>query len=99
MSKTLIKGAYVISMDDKIGTLKKGDGMGSFGGIAFAADSVRHEDNPLAIGMSALFFLACLNAGVALGPGGLFAFSTVVDDRALTHAVAGMERALQDVAA
>src|SRR3990172_7893752 len=25
MSKTLIKGAYVISMDDKIGTLKKGD--------------------------------------------------------------------------
>jgi glutamate-1-semialdehyde 2,1-aminomutase len=74
-------------------------GMGSFGGIAFAADPVRHEDDPSAIGLSALFLLACLNTGVALGPGGLFAFSTVIDEHALKHAIAGMERALEDVAA
>ena len=73
-------------------------GIGSIGGIAFAADPVRHEDNPSAIGMSALYLLACLNAGVALGPGGLFAFSTAVDERALMHAITGMEQALEEVA-
>lgn len=74
-------------------------GMGSIGGIAFAADTVRHEDDPAAIGLSPLYLLACLNAGVALGPGGLFALSTVVDDRVLKHAVIGMERGLEDIAA
>jgi glutamate-1-semialdehyde 2,1-aminomutase len=73
-------------------------GTGSFGGIAFTADPARHEDNPSAMGLSALFHLACLNAGVALGPGGLFAFATTVDDAALKHAVAGMEHALEVVA-
>ena len=73
-------------------------GIGSIGGIAFAADPVRHEDNPSAIGLSALYLLACLNAGVALGPGGLFAFSTVVDERTLMRAIAGMEQALEEVA-
>jgi glutamate-1-semialdehyde 2,1-aminomutase len=73
-------------------------GTGSFGGIAFTADPARHEDNPSAIGLSALFHLACLNAGVALGPGGLFALATTVDDRALEHAATGMERALEVVA-
>jgi hypothetical protein len=50
------------------------------------------------MGLSALFHLACLNAGVALGPGGLFALATTVDESALKHAVTGMERALEVVA-
>jgi glutamate-1-semialdehyde 2,1-aminomutase len=73
-------------------------GEGSVGGIAFAADPLRHEDNPAALGLSALFHLACLNEGVALGPGGLFALATMVDDAALAHAIRGMGAALEAVA-
>jgi glutamate-1-semialdehyde 2,1-aminomutase len=71
---------------------------GSVGGISFAKDQIRHEDNPSALGLSALFHLACLNEGVALGPGGLFAMATMINEMALDHAVSGMSAALEAVA-
>jgi hypothetical protein len=73
-------------------------GAGSVGGIALADDPRRHEDDPAAVGPSALFQLACLNAGVAPGPGGLFALATTFDEEALAHAIAGMEAALEAMA-
>jgi glutamate-1-semialdehyde 2,1-aminomutase len=48
--------------------------------------------------LSALFHLACLNHGVAMGPGGLFALATPVDDLALDQAIRGMSAALEDIA-
>jgi glutamate-1-semialdehyde 2,1-aminomutase len=72
-------------------------GIGSVGGISFELDQSRHENDPSAIGLSTLFHLACLNEGVALGPGGLFALSTKVDDQVIDKAVASMERALRAV--
>jgi glutamate-1-semialdehyde 2,1-aminomutase len=73
-------------------------GLGSVGGIAFTSDPTRHEDDPSRIGHSTLFHLACLNAGVLLGPGGLFALATAVDDRALESAMSGMDNALAAIA-
>jgi glutamate-1-semialdehyde 2,1-aminomutase len=73
-------------------------GEGSVGGIAFALDPSRHEDDPSALTLSALFHLACLNHGVALGPGGLFSLATVIDDSVLEHIIQGMGAALRDVA-
>ena len=72
-------------------------GMGSVGGIAFAADQARHEDNPSALGLGGLFHLACLAEGVALGPGGLFALATAVDNEALETADAALGKALATV--
>lgn len=74
-------------------------GLGSVGGIAFASDATRHEDNPSALGLSALYHLACCNEGVSIGPGGLFAMSTAIDDVALETAALGMEQALGSIAA
>ena len=73
-------------------------GIGSIGGVAFRSDPIRHEDDPGRIGLSSLFHLACLNAGVSLGPGGLFALATAVDDGALESAMAGMDSALAAIA-
>lgn len=73
-------------------------GVGSVGGIAFAADPARHEDDPAALGLSTAYHLACLNQGVALGPGGLFALATMVDDQAVAHGTGAMEAALEALA-
>jgi glutamate-1-semialdehyde 2,1-aminomutase len=73
-------------------------GAGSVGGISLKDDPSRHEDDPSALTLSALFHLACLNHGVALGPGGLFALATPVDDLALDQAIRGMSAALKDIA-
>ncbi len=73
-------------------------GLGSVAGIAFAADPSRHEDDPSALGLGPLYHLACANAGVLLGPGGIIAPSTVHDAAATSAAIAGLERALADVA-
>jgi glutamate-1-semialdehyde 2,1-aminomutase len=93
LRQMLIKKAALLNLDVAV------TGMGSFGGIAFGADPVRHEDDPSALGLSALYFLACLNLGVALGPGGLFALSTAVDKDALEVAITGLGCALENVAA
>jgi glutamate-1-semialdehyde 2,1-aminomutase len=73
-------------------------GLGSIAGIAFTADPGRHEDDPSALGLGPLFHLACANAGVLLGPGGIIAQSTVHDDAATRSAIAGMSAALASVA-
>jgi glutamate-1-semialdehyde 2,1-aminomutase len=73
-------------------------GLGSIAGIAFTADPSRHEDDPSALGLGPLFHLACANAGVLLGPGGIIAQSTVHDDAATRSAITGMSAALASVA-
>lgn len=73
-------------------------GLGSVAGIAFADDPSRHEDDPSALGLGPLFHLACANAGVLLGPGGIIAQSTVHDEAATQAAIAGLTTALRDVA-
>jgi glutamate-1-semialdehyde 2,1-aminomutase len=73
-------------------------GLGSVAGIAFTADPSRHEDDPSALGLGPLFHLACANAGVLLGPGGIIAQSTVHDEIATSSAITGMTAALESVA-
>jgi glutamate-1-semialdehyde 2,1-aminomutase len=73
-------------------------GLGSVGGIAFAADPSRHEDDPSALGLGPLFHLACANAGVLIGPGGIMALSTTHDDTAMSAAISGLTTALASVA-
>jgi glutamate-1-semialdehyde 2,1-aminomutase len=73
-------------------------GLGSVAGIAFTADPSRHEDDPSALTLGPLYHLACANAGVLLGPGGIIAQSTVHDQAATSAAIAGMQTALLRIA-
>jgi glutamate-1-semialdehyde 2,1-aminomutase len=73
-------------------------GMGSVAGIAFAADPMRHEDNPSALGLASLFHLACLSEGVLIGPGGVLSVSSAHDAAAISFAIEGMSTALGKVA-
>jgi glutamate-1-semialdehyde 2,1-aminomutase len=88
----------VLDSAGRLGLDIKVSGIGSIGGLSFGSDPIRHEDNPGRIGLSSLFHLACLNAGVSLGPGGLFALATAIDDGALESAMAGMDSALAAIA-
>jgi glutamate-1-semialdehyde 2,1-aminomutase len=72
-------------------------GIGSVSGIAFTADSKRHEDDPSALGLASLFHLACLSEGVMIGPGGIISVSTAHDSAAVAHAIAGMSIALEKI--
>jgi glutamate-1-semialdehyde 2,1-aminomutase len=73
-------------------------GIGSVAGIAFAADTKRHEDDPSALGLASLFHLAASNEGVFLGPGGIIAVSTAHDAASVSQAVLGLSKALETVA-
>ena len=73
-------------------------GIGSIAGIAFAADPMRHEDDPSALGLASMFHLACLSEGVLIGPGGIISLSTAHDEAAVAHAIAGLSAALESVA-
>ena len=73
-------------------------GVGSVAGVAFTADPSRHEDDPSALGVGPLFHLACANAGVLLGPGGIISQSTVHDEEATRTAIAGLGAALEHIA-
>jgi glutamate-1-semialdehyde 2,1-aminomutase len=70
-------------------------GIGSVAGIAFAADPMRHEDDPSRLGLASLFHLACLSEGVMIGPGGVLAVSTAHDAAAVSFAIAGLSAALE----
>jgi glutamate-1-semialdehyde 2,1-aminomutase len=72
-------------------------GIGSVAGIAFAGDGKRHEDDPSAIGLSALFHLAALSEGVLIGPGGVLTLSTAHDAAAVSFAIGGLCAALDRV--
>jgi len=74
-------------------------GIGSVSGISFLADPARHEDNPSALGLAALFHLACANEGVLIGPGGILSVCTVHDERTLETAIGALSRALEALAA
>jgi glutamate-1-semialdehyde 2,1-aminomutase len=82
---------------DELGIEVLLSGMGSVAGIAFAADPIRHEDSPSALGLASLFHLACLSEGVLMGPGGTLAVSTAHDAAALSFAIKGMSAALEKV--
>jgi len=73
-------------------------GIGSVAGIAFAADPMRHEDDPSALGLASMFHLACLSEGVLIGPGGIITLSTAHDEAAVAHAIAGLTAALDTIA-
>jgi glutamate-1-semialdehyde 2,1-aminomutase len=73
-------------------------GIGSVAGIAFAADTKRHEDDPSALGLASLFHLAALSEGVIIGPGGIITVSTAHDEAAVAHAIGGLSRALETTA-
>jgi glutamate-1-semialdehyde 2,1-aminomutase len=72
-------------------------GIGSVAGIAFAADPMRHEDDPSALGLASMFHLACLSEGILLGPGGIISVSTAHDEAAVAHAIAGLSAALETI--
>lgn len=84
---------------DRLGIRAAVTGTGSVGGIAFLADTARHEDDPNALGAGALFHLAALNEGVMMGPGGVMALSTVIDDAVIAEVGGALDRALERVAA
>ena len=71
---------------------------GSVCGIAFPGDIVRHEDDPAAMGLSAIFHLAAANEGVLLGPGGLIGTSTALDPEMARTAAAALCRAFDTLA-
>jgi glutamate-1-semialdehyde 2,1-aminomutase len=73
-------------------------GIGSVSGIAFAADTMRHEDDPSALGLAPLFHLACLSEGILIGPGGILSVSTAHDAAAIAHAITGLSTALEKIA-
>lgn len=73
-------------------------GIGSVAGIAFAADTKRHEDDPSALGVASLFHLAALSEGVIIGPGGVITVSTAHDEAAVSHAIMGLSAALETIA-
>lgn len=73
-------------------------GIGSVAGIAFAADTKRHEDDPSAIGLASLFHLAALSEGVIIGPGGVITVSTAHDETAVAQAISGLSSALERIA-
>jgi glutamate-1-semialdehyde 2,1-aminomutase len=88
IADALLKRSQELGLDIEL------SGFGSVAGIAFAADPSRHEDDPSALTLGPLFHLACANAGVLLGPGGIIALSTVHDETATSAAIAGMSAAL-----
>ena len=66
----------------RLGLDVAGSGLGSIGGIAFTADPIRHEETSARRAFDPVP-RRLLDAGALLGPGGLFALATAVDDRAL----------------
>jgi glutamate-1-semialdehyde 2,1-aminomutase len=83
----------------RIGLDMRATGLGSVAGVSFPFDPARHEDDPSALGASALFHLAALVEGVSMGPGGLLATSTVIDEALADEAGERLCRALDRMAA
>jgi glutamate-1-semialdehyde aminotransferase len=73
-------------------------GLGSVMGIAFSADTARHEDAPSVLGLASLFHLACASEGVLIGPGGILAVSTAHDEAVIGQAIERIGKALETMA-
>ena len=50
-------------------------------------------------GLGERFHLACVNNGIHMGPGGIIAMSTAIDDGVMGEVISAMEDALDQVAA
>ncbi len=71
---------------------------GSVMGLYFTAVKPRPGGDLPNPGLVARFHLACLNNGVQMGPGGMVSMATSMTDAVLDEAIAGMSRALEEVA-
>ncbi len=72
---------------------------GSVMGVYFSRDKLRPGSELPNANISQSFHLACLNNGIHMGPGGVIAMSTAIDDTIMTEVVSAMEDALDHVAA
>lgn len=73
-------------------------GEGSVMGVYFSLDKLKPGPDIPNKNLSLRFHLACINNGVHMGPGGLIAMSTAIDDGIMNEIVAAMEDALDRVA-
>jgi glutamate-1-semialdehyde 2,1-aminomutase len=72
--------------------------IGSVMGIYFTKEPLRAGGNVPEEQLSNSFHLACANNGVHIGPGGVLALTTAVNDAVLREVISGMEDALESVA-
>jgi glutamate-1-semialdehyde 2,1-aminomutase len=72
---------------------------GSVMGVYFSREELRPGPRVPNPDLSQSFHLACLNNGVHMGPGGVIAMSTAIDDAIMAEVISAMEDALDRVAA
>jgi glutamate-1-semialdehyde 2,1-aminomutase len=70
---------------------------GSVMGIYFTREPLRAGGTVPQEQLANSFHLACANNGVHIGPGGVLALTTAVNDGALREVISGMENALESV--
>jgi glutamate-1-semialdehyde 2,1-aminomutase len=67
-------------------------------GVYFSQEKLRPGPEVPNADLSHSFHLACLNNGVHMGPGGVIAMSTAIDDNIMAEVISAMEDALDRVA-
>jgi len=72
---------------------------GSVMGVYFSREKLSPGPEVPNADLSHSFHLACLNNGVHMGPGGVIAMSTAIDDNVMAEVISAMEDALDRVAA
>jgi len=72
---------------------------GSVMGVYFSQERLSPGPEVPNADLSRSFHLACLNNGVHMGPGGMIAMSTAIDDNTMAEVISAMEDALDRVAA
>ncbi len=73
-------------------------GNGSVMGVHFSRDPLKPGPNVPNPELSQRFHLACLNYGIHMGPGGIIALSTAIDDRIMAEVISALEDALDLIA-
>lgn len=71
---------------------------GSVMGVYFTRDKLEPGVKVLDGGLGERFHLACVNNGIHMGPGGIIAMSTAIDDGIMREVISGMEDALDRIA-
>jgi glutamate-1-semialdehyde 2,1-aminomutase len=71
---------------------------GSVMGAYFSRQELRPGADIPSADLSQRFHLACLNNGVHMGPGGVIAMSTAIDDAIMAEVISAMEDALDRIA-
>jgi glutamate-1-semialdehyde aminotransferase len=67
-------------------------------GVYFSRQELRPGDDIPSADLSQRFHLACLNNGVHMGPGGVIAISTAIDDAIVAEVISALEDALDRIA-